>query len=238
MTNHIAVNPTENMQTRISTERSAAMGDDIMCCVTFPTEFRRVQNDYPILFRLDGSRENFNCLAIFGFEKGENLYLSDQGWNADYIPLAMSVQPFLIGLGGEDKTEKKVVLDMNSPRVGTENGARLFTDQGMPTDHLNAVSTQLGEMDEGFEASREYIAILKKYDLLEPISIDIRLQSGTKNRLVGFHTINEDKLRALGADELKDMADNQALMPTFMMLASLSNLTKLIARRNELDASA
>ena len=238
MPNHIAVNPFDHKSTCVSTERSAAKGDSVMCSVTFPTEFRRLQNDYPILFRLDAARENFNCLALFGFENGENLYLSNEGWAANYIPLTMAVQPFLIGLGGDVKTEKKVVIDMDSPRVGTKDGERLFTDLGTATDYLNSVSKQLGELDEGFKATKDYVALLQKYELLEPISIDIRLNSGVKNRLVGFHTINEDKLRDLSGAALKDMADNQALMPSFMLLASLSNLTKLIDRKNALDERA
>ena len=97
MTNHVAVNPIDHKALRVSHERNGLTGDGVMCCITFPDEFRNVQGEYPILFRMNESRTDFHCMALFGLENSENQFLSENAWDARYIPLAMDVQPFLIG---------------------------------------------------------------------------------------------------------------------------------------------
>ncbi len=232
MTQHMAVNPQDHKQVRILQERSDAMGDDMMCCVTFPEEFRQLQAHYPILFQLNQSRDEFVCLALFGFENGENLFLKEGRWDARYVPLAMDIQPFTIGLPQKEGDDRKVVIDMGSPKIAEGEGQRLFDDNGMATDYLENISRKLALLDEGFKKSKNYIQALQAYDLLEPLNIDVTLNDGSKNRLVGFHTIHEERLAALDEKALKELQAQGYLLPTYMMLASLSNLSELIARRN------
>src|SRR4029079_5764513 len=97
MSSHEILTAEAHRDLRIRTDRGAELGDAVMSCVVVPNEFRRVQNEYPILFRLNPERDSFTALAIFGFEAGENLFLENGRWDARYRPLAMDIQPFLIG---------------------------------------------------------------------------------------------------------------------------------------------
>ena len=232
MPNHYALSPEDHKQLRISTERSPEMGDDVMCCVTFPLEFRNIQNHYPILFQMNEDRTDFECLAMFGFESGNNLFLTDGKWDARYRPIAMQIQPFLIGRSKDKSDEKKVVIDMDSPRADVEDGIRVFDDEGMPTQYLEDISNKLSMLDAGYQAKSKFIAALKKYDLLEPLTIDVELKDGSKNRLIGFHAIHEDTLKTLEGDALEQLHQSGHLMPVFMALASLSNLSELVERQN------
>ena len=56
---------------------------------------------------------------------------------------------------------------------------------------------------------------------------------GSLHRLVGYHIVNEDKLVSLDGDALGELHQAGHLMPTFMALASLSNLAKLARRKNK-----
>ena len=143
MANHVAINPKDHKDLRILQERSEEMGDGMMCCITFPREFRSLQNHYPILFQLNQERSEFRCLAMFGFENGENLYLKDGKWDARYIPLAMDIQPFMIGVSPEEGAERKVVMDMESPRIGDGEGTRIFDETGAATNYLENISKSL-----------------------------------------------------------------------------------------------
>jgi hypothetical protein len=60
----------------------------------------------------------------------------------------------------------------------------------------------------------------------------VTLDDGSTNRLVGFHVIDEDRLRALDEASLGDLHASGHLLPIFMAMASLSNLSALIARKN------
>ena len=234
MPNHVAVNPRDHKDLRILEERSDAMGDDMMCCITFPEEFRRLQNQYPILFQLDQDRSEFRCLAMFGFENGENLFLKDSKWDADVIPLAMDIQPFMIGMPQDKDGDRKVILDIESPRIGKGEGRRVFDDNGIATAFLETVSTKLSQLDQGHRMAGDYLDCLKKHDLLEPLAIDVTLKDGSKNRLVGFHAIHEERLNNLNAEALLELQEKLYLQPTYMALASLSSMSSLISRKDAL----
>ncbi len=221
---------------RIRTERHAALGDAQMCCITVPTEFRAVQNEYPILFRLNEERTQFSALAMFGFEPGENLFLDETGWHARYRPLAMEIQPFLIGGGPADEGEKQVHVDLASPRIAQGEGMRVFDEVGRPTPYLERIAELLGALDEGYRDSAGFFAALERYELLEPFTLEVTLDDGSENRLVGFHIINEDRLEALEGAALADLQAGGHLLPIYMALASLANLSALVARRNQRSA--
>lgn len=233
MTDHAILTADDHRDLRIRTDRSAALGDAIMACITVPSEFRRVQAHYPILFQLDQAQGSFSALAIFGFEAGENLFLNDGRWDARYRPLAIDSQPFLIGRAGDGSDARQVHIDMASPRIDANEGMRVFDDTGRPTPFLERVADQLRALDTDFVASADFFAALHRYELLEPLTLDVTLDDGSKNRLVGFHVIDEDRLIALEPDAVADIHAAGHLMPIFMALASLGNVSDLIARKNK-----
>jgi len=92
MTSHVALDRDAHRDLRIRGGSSAELGDGVMACLTVPDEFRRVQNEFPILFRRDLDSGLFSALALFGFENGENLFIEDGRWDARYRPLALAIQ--------------------------------------------------------------------------------------------------------------------------------------------------
>lgn len=233
MANHAVLTVQDHRDLRISPERSAELGDAVMSCIVVPSEFRRVQNEYPILFRLTPERDRFQALALFGFEAGENLFLDGARWDARYRPLAMEIQPFLIGLPGEKGGEKQVHLDLDSPRIAAGGeGIRVFDELGRPSPFLETITEQLGELDAGWQEMPDFVAALNRYELLEPLTLEITLADRSVNRLVGYHGIAEERLQQLDAAAVGDLHDAGHLMPIFMALASLSNVAELIARKN------
>jgi hypothetical protein len=229
---HAILTLEDHRELRVRTDHGPDLGDAVMSCITVPDEFRRVQNEYPILFRLNPERDAFAALALFGFEDGENLFLEDGRWDADYRPLAMQIQPFLIGGAGPADEAKQVHVDLRSPRIAADEGMRVFDEDGRPTPYLETIAEQLGALDAGYRGSADFFAALRRNALLEPLTLEVTLADGSTNRLIGFHVIDEDRLRALDAAALGELHDGGHLMPIFMALASLSNLSALIERKN------
>ncbi|RYD53901.1 MAG: multidrug transporter [Sphingomonadales bacterium] len=221
---------------RIRSERGADLGDAVMSAIVVPAEFRQVQNEYPILFRMNAERTGFTALAIFGFEAGENLYLEGDRWDARSRPLSIDIQPFLIGGRPGDEETKQVHIDMASPRIakgaGGGEGVRVFDETGRPSPYLETMIEKLGTLDAGFEESGDFFAALSRHELLEPLILEVTLDDGATHRLVGFHVIDEEKLQALDAAALGELQAEGHLMPIFMALASMANLSGLIARKN------
>jgi hypothetical protein len=222
----------DHRELRIRAGASAELGDAVMACLTVPSEFRRVQNEFPILFRRDLDSGQFSALALFGFENGENLFLDEGRWDARYRPLALSIPPFLVGKSADGPAQ--VHIDLGHVRIAADGdeGVRPFDDHGQPTPYLETVMASLDELDQGFRASGDFYAALERYGLLEAFSLDIDLRDGSKHRLVGYHLIDEDKLRALEPGALAELQAADYLLPIFMALASLANLSALIERKN------
>jgi hypothetical protein len=232
MSDHALLDSTIHRDLRVRTARGADLGDAVMCCIAMPDEFRRLQNDYPILFRLDVERDSFAALAMFGFENGENLFLDGDRWDARHVPLAIDIQPFLIGGTPDQSGEKQVHVDMASPRIADGEGTRVFDDDGRPTPYLETIADKLGALDAGFRASSDFVAALRRHNLLEPLTLEITLDDGSINRLVGFHVIDEARVAALDVAALGELSEADHLMPIFMAVASIGRLHELIARKN------
>jgi hypothetical protein len=231
MAQHALLTTEDHRDLRVSTDRGAELGDAVMCSIVVPTEFRSVQDEYPILFRLNAERDRFTALAMFGFDTGENLFLDGGTWDARYLPLAIDIQPFLIGGSPADSGDKQVHIDLDSPRIGAD-GVRLFDEDGRPTPYLESITDKLGALDAGYQASADFFAALERHKLLEPLTLEITLDDGSTNRLVGFHGIDEDRLRELDPTTLGELHADDHLMPIFMALASIGRLRELIARKN------
>lgn len=204
-----------------------------MTALTVPSEFRNIQGHFPILFRREPGREEVMALALLGFESGENLFLDGHRWDARYRPLSLSIQPFLVGRPASGEGPGQVHIDLGHPRIAAGGeGVRLFGADGLPTPYLEEIAEQLGALDEGYRASRGFFDALAAYELLEPFSLEITLDNGSTNSLVGFHIIDEDRLRSLDAGAVAALHAEGHLMPIFMALASLSQLSVLVERKN------
>ena len=206
MSRHAILTNHEHAGLRVRPEHSADLGDAVMASFTVPMEFRRIQHDFPILFRRETETGRFSALALLGFESGENLFLEGGRWTADYKPLALSIQPFL--LGRPARADERV--------SSSGEGVLLFDSAGQPTPFLERIGDMLGELDAGYRDSDAFFAALGRYDLLEPFSLDVELKDGSKRRMVGYHLINEDRLRGLEPEAVADLHAEGHLMPIFM----------------------
>jgi len=239
MASHVLLNNVDHKNLRVIKTLSADYGDDVMCTLTFPNEFRSIQAHYPIVFSKDSETGAFQAMAMFGFEDRENLFLSDNGWDATYIPLTIERQPFLIGfqqknVGGQVTRQTVIHVDMDSPRVSESQGEPIFLEHGGYTEYLNRINTVLGTIHEGFEGNEAFIDALVANDLLESFTLDVELKDGSEYRLSGFYTINEEKLQQLDGELLAKLSRDGHLLPIYMVIASTSNLRDLIQRRNKL----
>lgn len=237
MANHALLNNVDHKNLKIITTRSAKYGDNVMSTMTFAAEFRSVQAHYPIFFSKHPDTGQFQAVAVFGFEEGENLFLSEDGWGATYIPLTIERQPFLIGfqsvLGGAPGERQTVVhVDMDSPRISESEGEAVFLEHGGLSEYLNHINSVLSTIHEGVELDAAFINALLEFELLESFTLDVELKDGSKYRMAGFYTINEEKLGELDGEALAKLHHDGHLQPIYMAVASLSNIRDLIERRN------
>lgn len=235
--NYVLLNNVEHQNLKVITKRSAQYGDDVNFAMTFPLEFRKIQSCYPIFLRKDANTGQFLPIALFGFEPRENLYLGEDGWDAHYVPLMIQRQPFLIGLQqvqGEGDTQQAVVsIDINSPRVSETEGEALFLEHGGISEYLASMTEMLETIRLANEMNAGFVEALLELDLVESVTMQIELQDRSKHELLGYYTINEEKLQALNGEVLAGLHSSHYLESIYMMLASLSSFRTLVEKRNE-----
>jgi hypothetical protein len=235
MSNYVVLSPTAHKKVKVITQRSADYGDAVKYAITFPLEFRNIQACYPIFFSKSNETGEFFPIALFGFEDQENLFLSDDGWDAPYIPMMLERHPFLIGYQGAEEDKNPVVsIDMDNPRVSEQQGEVLFEETGQPTDFLKDVMGKLEALHQGHEHNKGFIAALTGLGLLEPFTLEITLDNGSTNQLLGFYTINEQKLNELDGESLGGLNAAGYLQPLYMAVASYACIRTLIEKKNAL----
>src|SRR5210317_290334 len=237
MPNIQLLNNVDHKNLRVITDRSAEYGDNQWFAPTFAHEFRNLQSHYPIVFTKNPETGQFQAVALLGFEVDENLYLTDEGWDAMYIPLSIVRQPFLIGFQqnneeGVTSVEPVISVNMDSPRISETQGEPVFLEHGGNSEYLEQINSLLKIVHEGHERNQDFVDMLLGMDLLESFVLDVELNDGSEHRMSGFYTINETSLRGLTGNDLVILNNNGYLEAVYMAIASLSNISTLVEKKN------
>jgi len=241
MARHEMLNNIQHKHLRVITRPGAQYGDNVGIVMTFPTEFADVQREYPIFFRKDQNTGEYSSVALLGLTKDENLYLDGDRWDAHYIPGVVARGPFLIGFqerneGGEIRREPTIHVDMEHPRISESEGERVFMDQGGNSRYLDRIGSILKGINDGLTVSKSMFAEFTRLELIEPIKLEIKLDTESTYDLLGLHTISEAKLRNLGAEDVHKLHRSGFLQGAYLVMSSLGNLGRLIERKQRRKA--
>ena len=237
MTNIIPLNNVAHKDLKIIQKYSEQFGHNVGAVLIFPTEFADIQREYPILFQKNPDTQKFQSIALLGLIPNENLFLNDGQWNARYIPAIVAREPFVIGFedqsatGGEENAPV-VMVDMDSPRVSTQDGQNVFLEFGGNTRYLENVNLILQGIYQGSAISDEMFEAFTDLDLIEPVALEVKLNNGEVHRLTGNYTIHREKLNALSAENLEKLNKAGFLEGAFLVMNSLNNMKNLIDIKN------
>lgn len=229
------LNNVKHADLRIITERGAAYGDDVMFLPVYPNEMRALQACYPLLFFKDSAQGSFHPVALFGFEEGENLFLRDGRWDAPYLPLMAQRGPMMIGFDHSSSGEDQPIMavDVQHPRVSKEAGEALFLEHGGNSPYLDRLTHVMELIHIGHGENSGFVRTLDAMELIAPCSLKIKLKDGSQNELAGFYMVDDERLAGMTVEQLEPLIRQQFLLPTYMMLASMSQLQALIRRREQ-----
>lgn len=235
MTNFSLLNNVDHKNLRVIRDYASQYGDGEMSAVTFPQEFRAIQNEYPIFFRKSTETGKFIPVALTGLRQNENLFLSEAGWDAHYIPASVKRRPFLIGFqtpkpGQGNQPASLVYVDMDSPRVNEVAGDPVFLPHGGYSPYLESMVDLLEYIQYGTELNDHFVDVLLANELLEVVTLEITLKNGERNNLAGLYTVNEEKLSGLAGEVVAELHAKGLLECIYMVIASHANILKLIAR--------
>lgn len=232
----VLLNNVDHLTLKVDTRHLPEYGDNVLASRVYPLEFRHLQPFYPIFLQPNTEGEGFQPVALFGVEQQENVFLSEQGWQANYIPLLYSRGPFLIGQ--QQSSDLVIHVDMDDPRVNSDELSddkpwlkSVFLPHGGHSPYIENIASVLQAIHQGEQQLPAFSAALTELDLVESFFLDLELPGEGTKRLSGFYTVSEDKLAALDGDALHRLHQAGWLQAIYMMLASHSQITTLIERR-------
>ncbi len=226
---------------RVVVAHGAAYGDAVNQLLVFPTEFRAVQREFPILFVRDPDGA-WQSVAITGLERDSNLFLNDGRWETRYVPAVQRRGPFIIGFRDAAQTDPVISIDLGDPRVrragnGDSNeGQAVFLPHGGRSPYLEEIIATLQVIFAGIAATVPMFTLLEELDLIEPIALQVSLSDTEHIKLEGYSTIGADRLAGLSADALDRLNRAGHITSVIYVLASLDNIARLIERQRARQA--
>ncbi len=197
-------------------------------------EFPTTAAEYAIVFT--GKDDNVVPAVIMGVRNDENLYMDKDGtWKAKYVPAFVRRYPFVFSSRDEGKN---FILCIDEEYDGCNQegrGERLFDADGKRTSYLDNVLEFLKQYQAQFQRTQAFCKKLQDLDVLEPMQAQINITGGQRLNLAGFLAVNREKLKALDAGKLADLAKTDELELIYLHLHSMRNFRAMGERLRDAD---
>jgi len=189
-------------------------------------EFSRCSPIFSIVFLRDTEGTDIKPVALFGLERGQNLFVIQGQWGATYIPAILRRYPFVSVLDG-DGQRLGICVDESSGLLSDTEGTPLFLKDGQPSEALEKTKRFLGELSTMETFSNQFCQYLESLGLFRVLNISYEVK-GEKKSLGGCHVVDEKKLQELDDNAFLDLRKKQFLGPIYSHLSSLGQIEKLI----------
>lgn len=193
-------------------------------------EFPQAQRHFPIVFT---AGESPVPLALMGMNEGVNVYVDEDGTvNAPvYIPAYVRRYPFMLAKLRPDSDELSLCFDPTSDLVGELDEGQPLFEGADPSE----ATKNLLKFCENFEIAgtktANFIAELKKHDLLMDGELNIDAGQEQPFNYRGFQMVNEEKLRDVRGDILRQWNQNGMLPLIYAHLFSLELVREIFGRQ-------
>lgn len=235
----VPLNRTQHKDLRLKGIPSLRFAANVHSVPLTGVEFPAAARDLPILFA-GSSMEEAGPMALLGLRQNENLFVDADGqWAANtYIPAFVRRYPFVLAEKPADQEgdDFTVFLDEAYEGFGSDEGERLFKEDGSDSDMLKNAVNFLGEFQQHVGRTQWFMEQLRKHDLLEPRNIRLE-KDGKAINLNGLYVVSEEKLRKLDEKTSHEFLKEGVFGWIYAHLLSLANIDR-VAQRLDLREQA
>ena len=197
------------------------------------TEFSLACHDYPVVFVSGDQGKTAVAMAVVGLEQQHNLFVTPElAWDRNtYVPAYVRRYPFCmtrVNVSGAEQAERIACVEK---RAISAKGDALHDAKGEPTPAWEAMRKLLFEFEADLARTEATCKMIIELGLLEPFNMQAKPNEGEPFTLSGMFRVNEQKISELSADKLKELVQNGVLPRIYAHLMSMSNFTRLLARR-------
>ncbi|GGY62439.1 hypothetical protein GCM10011613_02410 [Cellvibrio zantedeschiae] len=238
MSTLVALNNQLHQSIRVNIQAAEIQGSHLNMVPVVLSEFLKLAVQFPIVLTKDKDTGRFNCVALFGFQAGENLFITHNQWNSLYLPLQIRRQPFFLGKSEHDESQFVICIDTGSKSIQPENAdasvnTAIFDVDGKETAYLKNIKSILAELVNGEEPTQAFITTLASLKLLQPMQLEITFASGESTRIEGLYTINEEHLNRLSTTDINSLHTQGYLSFIYTMMTSIGHIYGLIDKKNK-----
>lgn len=194
-------------------------------------EFIQAQRHFPIIF---SNAADPVPLALMAMNEGMNTFFDDEGKMIEpvYVPAYARRYPYMLAKLTPETDELSLCFDPTSNLLGENpEGARLF-ENGEPTDATKATLEFCKNFEEAGMRTQAFVEDLKKHNLLMDGEVSIQGPEGTQPFVYrGFKMVDQEKLRDLRGDVLRQFNQSGALALIFAHLFSLEHMSTVFSRQ-------
>ena len=248
MSNLVALHNHLHQSIRVNTHLVEVQGGQLNMVPVVLSEFLKLAVQFPIALTKNKETGQFVCVALFGFQNGENLFIKDNQWDSLYVPLQIRRQPFFLGESSQGDDQFVICIDSAHQSLQSEanetgkrgeqgeQGEQLFDAEGKETPYIENIKSILAELLNGESVTQAFINTLSELQLLQPMHLEITFENAESTRIEGMYTINEQRLNTLASGELSRLHQHNHLSPIYTMITSLGHIYGLIDRKNKRNA--
>lgn len=222
----------EHKTLKLNPMKGYAMAANIHWVPLAGTELALASHHYPVVFvsEMQHGKESVTPIALLGLKPGRNDFVAKDGswFEHAYVPAFVRRYPFILASIPGDDPAPALCFDSAYPGFNKKSGKALFSRSGENSAWLNEVIAFMNGFNIEKRRTLEFTALLKKYDLLQNRTINIRNCDDVTFQVRDFLSINEEKLAALSADKLVTLNQSGYLGWIFAHIGSLTNLPKLL----------
>ncbi len=239
MSKTIVLNNVDHKNVKVDTRSEVNL--NVNRALVYATEISELHKEFPLVFHKNSATRQTQLHAILGLEKDENLFIGDNGWQTRFVPALLARGPFSLGYKKANKEDNKqqdpvICIDMNDDRVNTEHGEDVFLQFGGEAPYLHYVKKALQTIDTGMHFDKTLYSLVESMDLLEPVSINIKLSNVEEVSFSDYYTVNQEKLSKLTGDNLEKLSQYGVLSLLYFALSSMGNFQTLIELKNAKSA--
>ena len=235
MSTTVRLDNVDHASLKLRRGHGARFGEAVNQAAIVASEFDRVQREYPILFARmpDGALQG---VAILGFDRDENLFLTGDRWDAAYVPALFRRGPFQIG---SSDGEAAVHVDLAHPRVAAEgeDGDPVFKAHGGDAPALEAAKAALRDLSVGAAASSVLTKLFDELGLVEAVQLKVNIGEHRNVDFDGHLAVMPEAIARLDGAALARLNEAGLLEAAVFAAASLGTMPNLVARKQRMLAA-
>jgi hypothetical protein len=233
MSKMVALNQQAHSNIHVLADKVEEQAADLHMVPVVTSEWLKLVAQFPILFTKHVQTGHFICVALMGFEPGENLFWQQAKFHSVYLPLNIARLPFFVGQDEHSGDNYVLCIDEQSEVISGHHGQSLFTADGQASDYLRNTQAKMAQLVQGEKDTKALLDMLLTHKLLVPLALDITFENGQSKILKGLYGIDEEKLNGLPADVLLALQASGYLQLIYTQIASLAQIYVLIDKQNK-----